>query len=112
MFSLDEMVEFQKKAVGDDGYRIVDLLIQHVKEKAGRLNGMNSRYGTVRSVFLHNRAGLPKVPTNFMPSKDESVGKWTVNILQNVVRSAKPRNQAIYLTLFQGLMDQKKVFPV
>ena len=34
---LDEMVEFQKQATRDDRYRIVDLLLDHVKERAGRL---------------------------------------------------------------------------
>lgn len=33
--SFGEMLEFQKRAAGDDRHRIVDLLISHVQEKGG-----------------------------------------------------------------------------
>jgi hypothetical protein len=54
--SLDEAVKFQDSATGKDRYKIVDYLIEHVKEKGGTFNGMKVRYTNLRSYFLHKRA--------------------------------------------------------
>ena len=106
--SLGEMLEFQKGAVGDDRYRIVDLLISHVQDKGGTYKGMVDRYGMVRSFFLHHRAELPRVPVRFRPTRDQTVGRLDLNVLRMLVRCSGLRGQAIYLTLFQGLMDQTR----
>ena len=105
---LDEMVEFQKQAQGDGRYKLVDLAISHAKSRGGTHNTIRDRYLRVRSFFLHNRAELPRVPVNLMPTRDGSIGRWTVEVLRDVIKASKPRDQAIYLTLFQGLMDQKR----
>jgi hypothetical protein len=73
--SLGEMLEFQRGTVGDDRYRIVDLLVDHVQEKGGTYKGMVDQYGMVRSFFLHHRAELPRVPVRFRPTSDQAVGR-------------------------------------
>jgi hypothetical protein len=102
------MVVFQKNAVGDDRYRIVDLLVEYVRERGGTYRGMRTRYTTVRSFFLHSRAELPRVPVRFTPTRDAAVGRLNLDVLRVLVQAAGLRNRAIYLTLFQGLMDQKR----
>lgn len=106
--SVEEAVRFQKEASGDDRYRIVDLLIEHVREKGGTHRSMNFRYNAVRSFFLYARAELPRVKVNFRPDRDETVGRLSVEVLRRFLRAGNLRSQAIYLTLFQGLMDQHR----
>jgi len=106
--SLDDMVVFQKNAVGDDRYRIVDLLVEYVREYGGTYKSMRTRYAAVRSFFLHSRAELPRVPVHFAPTKDAAMGRFNLDVLRVLVQAAGLKNRAIYLTLFQGLMDQKR----
>jgi len=108
--SLAEAVRFQKAANGDDRYRIVDLIAKHVKEEGGTYSGMNWRYTTLRSFFFHARAELPKIRTNFMPTKDATVGQLTLDAFKILLKGSDLRDQAIYLTLFQGFLDQDRFF--
>ena len=110
--SLDVAVRFQKEATGDDRYRLGDLAVQFVKGKGGTYNSMIWRYATVRSFFYCARAELPRVRVQFTPTKDATVGMLDMEVFRVLVRSAGLRDQAIYLTLFQGLMDQHRFFTV
>lgn len=109
---LDVAVRFQKEATGDDRYRLGDLAVQYVKGKGGTYGSMIWRYATVRSFFYYARAELPRVRVQFTPTKDATVGMLDMEVFLVLVRSANLRDQAIYLTLFQGLMDQHRFFTV
>jgi len=54
------------------------------------------------------RAELPKIPARFDATKEMVAGKWTIPMFLRLVKASKLRDQAIYLTLFQGFMDQKR----
>lgn len=106
--SLGEMVAFQEGAAGRDRFKIVDLAVAWVRERGGRARSMRLRFSVARSFFLHLRVELPRIPVRFMPDTDAVVGELTREKFVTLVRSAGVRNRAIYLTLFQGLMDQAR----
>ncbi|MCJ7506203.1 hypothetical protein MUP05_07030 [Candidatus Bathyarchaeota archaeon] len=108
--TLDEAVAFQKAAAKDERYKIVDLLVEHVKGKGGTFKGMGFRYNAARSLFLRSRAELPVIQTNWTPTRDATVGALTMEKLQVLLRSVGLREQAIYLSLLQGLLDQHRFF--
>ena len=108
--NLDEAVTFQEKAVGRDRYKLVDLAVQHVKEVGGTYHSMISRYSSVRAFFLHRRVELPRVQVIFSPTRDAVVGKFTLPAFKLLVDESGLREKAIYLTLFQGMMDQQRFF--
>lgn len=108
--NLDEAVAFQKSAVNDDRYKIVDSLVEFVREFGGTYNSMSWRYATIRSFFLHSRAELPKTPVNLAPTKDATVARLSIDVFKTLLKSSNLRDQAIYLSLFQGLMDQHRCF--
>lgn len=108
--NLDEAVAFQKAATGDDRYKIVDLLVRHVKERGGTYSTMRWRYATIRSFFLHVRSELPKNTVAWQPTKDATTTRLNVDVLPTLLSGASIRDRAIYLTLFQGLMDQHRFF--
>ena len=110
--SIEEAVAFQKRAVGDERYRIGDLLLQHVRERGGTYKGMIWRYAAVRSFFMHVRAELPRVKVNLQPSRDATVGRLNLEAFHILLKSSSLRDQAIYLSCFQGLIDQHRFFRV
>jgi len=110
--SLDEAVKFQEEAVGRARFRVVDLAIAHVKMKGGTWKGMNTRFDALRSFFLFHRVELPKVRVHFEPTRDTTRGRLTLKIFVSLVRASGLRDQAIYLTLLQGFMDQHRFVTV
>ena len=108
--SLDEAAVFQKNAVGDDRYRLVDLAVEHVKEAGGTYHTMTSRYSSVRAFFMRKRCELPRVQVDFTPTRDASVGKLSLSSFRLLVDESGLPEKAVYLTLLQGLMDQKRFF--
>ena len=108
--SLEDAVRFQKSAVGDDRYRIVDLLTDWLKNCGGAYKGLTWRNSIVRSFFRESRAELPVVRLNLTPTRDMAVGRLGLDVFQTLLKSADLRDQAIYLTCFQGLFDQYRFF--
>jgi hypothetical protein len=108
--SLDGAVEFQRGAEGQEEYRVVDLLVEHVQGKGGTYKGMMFRYQANRSLFLHSRAPLPSIRVNFRPTRDTTVGKLTIEDVLVLVKGVGLREQAIYLSLLQGFLDRKRFF--
>ena len=107
---IEAAVEFQKQATGDDRYRVVDLLAEHVRECGGTYKGMMWRYASVRSFFLHIRAELPTIKVNLVPNKDATVGRLNLDTFRVLLKSSDLRDQAVYMTCFQGLIDQHRFF--
>ena len=110
--NLDAALDYQEKAVGKEKYRIGDLLVEYVKEAGGTFHTMQARYNVVRSFFYHSRAELPKIVVQFMPTKDASVGRLNLDSFKIFLKASSLRDQAIYLSLFQGLIDQERFFTI
>jgi hypothetical protein len=99
---------FQKKAEGEDRYRVVDLVKKHCEERGGTYHTLSWRYRTLRSLFLHCRAELPKIQVNWHPNKDATRYQLTIDVLPVLLAGSGFRDRAVYLTLLQGLMDQER----
>jgi hypothetical protein len=86
--------------------------VEHVKEKGGTFNTMSATYGVIRSFFYHARAELPRISVQFTPTRDASVGKLNLETFKVFLKASSLRDQAVYLSLFQGMMDQERFFSV
>jgi len=103
------LIEFQEKAEGRDRYKILDLAQKHIREIGGTRLGMRSRYTVIRSFFMHNRAELPHDGFDVGPgTKEPSQGHLTVEKIREIIQSAKTRDRAILLTLWQSMMDLER----
>lgn len=108
--SLEEAVRFQKGAAGDDRYRLSDLVAEYVREHGGTYKSLEWYYAVIRSFFLFCRAELPKVRVSFEPTKDATVSRLDLDVFKVLLKDSGLRDQAIYLTLFQGIIDQHRFF--
>ena len=105
----EELIEFQEKAEGRDRYKILDLAQRHIREIGGTRFGMRTRYTVIRSFFMHNRAELPHDGFDVgAGTKEPSRGHLTVEKIREIVQSAKIRDRAILLTLWQTMMDLER----
>jgi len=104
-FSPDELIDFQKGAVGEDRYSILDLLQSYLIERGGRASYKVRIYGCVRSFFIHNRAELPKDKSFKIRSEiPPVVGSLDVNTFKYVLLKCNPMYRAIFDSMFMGGM--------
>ena len=71
--SLDEAVEFQKRSVGDDRFRIVDLAAQFVRQTDATYQSMRWRYSVIRSFFLDARGNFRRSSMNVSAKSNKNV---------------------------------------
>lgn len=106
-FTPDSLVEYQKRAVNDERYDIVDLLQRFVLGKHGRLGYKKKLYSFVRSFFMHNRADLPR-DKSFKIRGDVAkvVGTLSADEIKLVILSSNRVYAAAFLCMFQAGLDQ------
>ena len=104
-----QLMEFQENAKGRDRYIVVDLMIQRIQEKGGTYSGMLGHLSILRSFFNHNRVELPGVGT-WKPRPTKEPTQWHLNVAQvtDIIAHANLRDTAIFLTLFQGMLDLER----
>jgi hypothetical protein len=104
-----QLLEFQENAKGRDRYILTDLMIQRVQEKGGTYSGMLGHLSILRSFFNHNRVELPGVGSwKPHPTKEPVQGRLDVAQVTEIIIHANLRDTAIFLTMFQGLMDLER----
>jgi hypothetical protein len=104
-----ELLEWQENAKGRDRFILFDLMIQRVEEKGGTYNGMKGRLSHLRSFFHHNRVELPGLGGwKPRPTKEPAQGHLTVPQVTEIITHASLRDTAIFLTMFQSLMDLER----
>jgi len=104
-----ELLEWQENAKGRDRFILVDLMTQRVQEKGGTYSSMTSRLSHIRSFFHHNRVELPGLGGwRPRPTKEPVQGRLTVPQVVEIITHANLRDMAIFLTMFQSLMDMER----
>lgn len=101
----DELVAFQRGAVGDDRYALLDLVQEFVGERRCRANTRRRYYSSLRSFFLHNRAELPG-DRSFKIRGDvpRVVGSLSIDMFRRVVETSNPMYRTLFLCMFQAGM--------
>jgi len=104
-----QLLEFQENAKGRDRYVLIDLMIQRIQEKGGTYNGMLGHLSILRSFFNHNRVELPGVGSwKPRPTKEPVQGHLNAAQVTDIIMHANLRDTAIFLTLFQGMLDLQR----
>ncbi|MBA7613700.1 hypothetical protein ES703_20956 [subsurface metagenome] len=119
--SPDDLIQFQKNAVGDDRYLLLDEVQEfsrNMKVKSpnedeegreARLNTKRNQYVVMCSFFKHNRAPFPS--ETFSPSSEtEPVRKdLTLPNVRDVILSSNHTYAAIFLCMFMGGMGNHEL---
>lgn len=112
-YSPDQLVDFQRKATGEQQYDILDHVQQWVPTLEGRYETKRHRYNAVRSFFNHNRAHLP-------PDKSFKIRGDTPPVrshlspedVRSIVLSSNVMYQAIFLCMLMGGNGSRGVYLV
>lgn len=105
-FSADELVTFQRGAVGEDKFKILDLVQRWASKDEGlRVSTKRYYYTVIRSFFLHNRAELPRDRSfRLRSSVPPSVGVLSLEDFKILLSSCNLMYRAVFLCMFQGGM--------
>lgn len=108
--SPDDLVNYMKKASGEDQYKLLDKIQEHIESlKEMRHWTLKSKYTAIRSFFAHNRAALPEDPS-FQMRADVPPVKATLTIdeVKEIVLTSTPVYSAIILSMFQSGMGSEE----
>ena len=104
-----QLLEFQENAKDRDRYILIDLMTRRIDEKGGTYNGMIGHLSILRSFFNHNRIELPGVGSwKPHPTKEPVEGRLDTSQVTDIITHANLRDTAIFLTLFQSMMDLER----
>jgi hypothetical protein len=107
--SPDELVEFQRGAVGEDRWLLLDLAQRYVLSLEGRAKYKRRVYASIRSFFLHNRAPLSRDPSfKLRGDYPKVVGRLTVKELRRILDASNRCYRAFFLCAFQGGMGMSE----
>ena len=104
-----ELLEFQENAEGRLKYAILDLIQDYVQEKGGTYTSMVVRLSNIRSFWRKNRVEIPEaVDWEPEPTREPTQGQLDVPKVREIVMHSNLRDQAVFLTMFQGMMDKER----
>ncbi len=109
-FTPDQLIEYQREADNGKRYELLDLAQRYVLQTKGTFNTKTSRYGSIRSFFVHNRAELPQDKFNIKAGKGVSKpiqGTLTAGEIKNTILASNPVFRGIFTCMFQGALDQQ-----
>ena len=106
--SPDELVQYQVEAQGNDIYHVLDALQDWINSQDHlRAGSKKGYYTSIRSIFLHNRAELPRDPSFIIKSDVPPVrSKLTVDIVKEVILRSTPKYQAIFTIMVMAGLDE------
>lgn len=105
-----ELLDFQENArKGREAKLLLGLMKDFVQEKGGTYSSMQVRLSHLRSFFFLNDVEIPEA-LNWSPepTREPVQGKLTFDQVREIVSHAKPRDQAVFLTMLQGVMDKER----
>jgi hypothetical protein len=104
-----EFLAFQEETKGRQRFILPDLITDHVQGKGGTYKSMTTQVSHLRTFFTHNRVELPPIGNwHPNPTKEPTKSTLTLEQVRQIILHADPRDQAIYLTMFQGWMDLER----
>ncbi len=104
-----QLVEFQRNVDGDGQFVILRALQQFVRDREGTAKSLKLRYATVRGFFAKNHAELPHdLAFKVRATRDSVKGKLSVDVVRTLIDNADLVGKAIYLSLWQGLLDLER----
>lgn len=108
--SPEELVVYQRQAVGEHRYDLLDLAQKYARGKVGRKNYKESVYAAIRSFFLHNRAELPMDRSFHLRGDSATVqGLLQPADIRCVVEGCDILHQAVFLCMFMGGMGEAEL---
>ncbi|MGO9646313.1 MAG: hypothetical protein ACLPY5_16390 [Candidatus Bathyarchaeia archaeon] len=107
--SAADLLEFQDQSKGRQRYLLLDLMEEYVQQKGGTYVSMQVRLSHLRCFFIRNRVEMPS-PSDWQPqpTREPTQGKLTVDQVKEIITHASLRDAAIFLTMFQGMMDLER----
>ena len=104
-----DLLAFQEEAKGRDRFILPDLIIDFIQTKGGTYVSMTTQFSHLRTFFTHNRVELPPIGNwHPNPTKEPAKSDLTFEQVREIILHADPRDQAIYLTMLQGMMDLER----
>ena len=102
----EELIEYQKGALGDDRYVILDYLQEWVQGFEGvRMGTKRRKYSAVKSFFQHNRADLPRDPVfRLRADLPTSQGDFSFEELRALLSGCNRLYRAMLISMFMGGM--------
>jgi hypothetical protein len=105
----ESLLAFQEAATGRDRYVLLDLIEDHVSVKGGTRSSMIVRLSRLRNFFLKNRVEIPAAKDWIpKPTRETTKGRLNVAQVKEIILHSGLRDQAIFLTMFQGMMDLER----
>ncbi|MGO9645479.1 MAG: hypothetical protein ACLPY5_12105 [Candidatus Bathyarchaeia archaeon] len=105
----ESLLAFQEKARGRERYVLLDLIEDHTQQRGGTYMSMIVRLSRLRNFFLHNRVEIPPAKDwTPKPTKEPTRGHLTVSQVKEIIVHSGLRDAAIFLTMFQGLLDLER----
>jgi site-specific recombinase XerD len=99
----EDLVAYQAE---NKNYVILDLIQKYIGEMEGRTSSKKTAYAVLRSLFLHNRAELPKDPSFNISSEVAPVnGELKPEQIKKMLDRSNTTYRAILLCIFQGALD-------
>jgi hypothetical protein len=105
-----ELLDFQENArKGREAKLLLGLMKDFVQETGGTYSSMQVRLSHLRSLFFLNDVEIPPAPGwNPEPTREPVQGRLTFDQVRDIVLHAKPRDQTVFLTMLQGVMDKER----
>ncbi len=103
-----ELLDFQENATGRKRKLLLGLMQDLIQMKGGTYI-MIVRLSHLRSFFLNNGVDMPTATGwNPEPTREPVQGKLTLDQVREIILHSKLREQALFLTMLQGMMDLKR----
>lgn len=107
-----ELLNYQEKMNkigGRDEFTFTDLIQSHCQERGGTYMSMIVRASILRMFFVRNRVPFPEFTDwNPQPTRESVTVGMNVEQVREIINHADLRGKAIFLTMFQGIMDRER----
>ena len=88
--------------------RLAGLIDDYTREKGGTKATMSTRRGTVRGFFKNHNLELPSTVFRAVATRKSVKARLYVATVKRIVLAATPRDQAVLLSIYGGLMDVER----